>query len=720
MYRYPKLPFYESFGAIPESYLISLSYEEQILWLCSQIQKLKEGSANYNYELLMNLPQINGVELKGNKTSEELNLQTRLIAGAGIDIVNNVISATGEGGESEFLYQYLNTIINGSYYDINKPLGSEISLTPVFQVNTARALIEGVKQNDRFKIVGNYEAGIIDPNGNRLLHREAGVDNFYCMTDGDLVVSWYNTNTNTPQIFKYVTANEIFDRFEDDEDDIRENSQKAGRVLNSPLFPYIILETDGTMTIGAVTGGGLSTGWKLLECPIYLNSQAPENLVYYNEPVYYDENTKTFYGTTQKISYNSSESEWTLTDIARIETTLTNSNGKIPTSKAVYEAIQGAGGDVHINSGSVIVLKSDGTFEVDDVAESNIPSGFYDTYLPIYINSASVPNIIFNNEIVYYDSVKKTFYGALRTIHFLGTWQYYTLPSMATTITNDPNTIPTTQAVYNAIQGSVTPANVFYTQINQDVTLNADGTSNYNFEDKHYYYIPLPYKVRYYDSENTLHSASRLDNSIVYYEEATENNVVIQKTLYRTGIQADLDTASNYTLYWLASSPYWREDKATYLDYVGNTYGGVSKTRNSIPTTGNNNDVPTIQAVRDYISPKNLYVYSRTEQKVGTWLDGKSIYNITLQDTLPSTNTNGTLAEKQIDVSNLNIAMVVLVQGFVHSPAGNTMMFTNIENNSTIFEKCYCGTSNLVLGNASTARNGSDVYVTIFYTKTTD
>lgn len=608
MYRYPKLPFYESFGAIPESYLISLSYEEQILWLCSQIQKLKEGSANYNYELLMNLPQINGIELKGNKTSEELNLQTRLVAGAGIDIVNNVISATGAGGESEFLYQYLDTIINGSYYDINKPLGSEISLLPVYQVNTARALIENVKVNDRFKIVGNYEAGIIDPHGNRLLHRESGVDNFYCMTDGTLVVSWYNTNITTPQIFKYVTANEIFDRFEDDEDDITENRLKAGRILKSPEYPFIILETNGTMTIGEVTGAGLSTGWKLLECPIYLNSQTPENLVYYNEPVYYDEDTKTFYGTTQKITYDSSESEWYLTDIARIESTLTNSRGKIPTSEAVYEAIQEAGGDVQINSGSVIVLKSDGTFEVDDVPESNIPSGFYDTYLPIYINSVSPSNIIFNNEIVYYDSFKKTFYGALRTIHFLGTWEYYTLPSMATTITNDPNTIPTTQAVYNAIQGSVTPANVFYAIIDENITLSADGTSSYNFTDDTYYYLNKGRSITYIDINNTSQTIYDLTDTIFLYKEDLEGSTQI-KGLYRTNINHFPDSLRTFTLEWNSLLNYWYEKELNpYSEYVYNynNISGRSSTRNSIPTTGSDYDVPTIEAIRTYVSDQNI------------------------------------------------------------------------------------------------------------------
>lgn len=41
MFRFfPHLPFYARYGAIPESYLIALSYEEQLLWLCKHLEEL--------------------------------------------------------------------------------------------------------------------------------------------------------------------------------------------------------------------------------------------------------------------------------------------------------------------------------------------------------------------------------------------------------------------------------------------------------------------------------------------------------------------------------------------------------------------------------------------------------------------------------------------------------------------------------------------------------
>lgn len=47
-----------------------------------------------DYETLLNKPQINGIELIGNKSAAELGLQNTLIAGNGINITDNIISIT--------------------------------------------------------------------------------------------------------------------------------------------------------------------------------------------------------------------------------------------------------------------------------------------------------------------------------------------------------------------------------------------------------------------------------------------------------------------------------------------------------------------------------------------------------------------------------------------------------------------------------------------------
>lgn len=52
--------------------------------------KGEPGTNDYNEQI--NKPKINGVELIGNKTSEELNLQNKLTAGENIEITNNKIN----------------------------------------------------------------------------------------------------------------------------------------------------------------------------------------------------------------------------------------------------------------------------------------------------------------------------------------------------------------------------------------------------------------------------------------------------------------------------------------------------------------------------------------------------------------------------------------------------------------------------------------------------
>ena len=120
------------FGTIPSEFSEAMTYEEQIIWLYSQIKELKEGDPNYNYDLLENKPSIDGVILQGNvtktqlgieqnynilsnkpsinsvallgnKSLNELGIQGKLIAGSGISISGNTISATGgSGGTSDY------------------------------------------------------------------------------------------------------------------------------------------------------------------------------------------------------------------------------------------------------------------------------------------------------------------------------------------------------------------------------------------------------------------------------------------------------------------------------------------------------------------------------------------------------------------------------------------------------------------------------------------
>ena len=55
------------------------------------------GISSINYNDLSNKPQINSIELSGNKTLDELSIQSKLTAGKNISIENNTISSIGGG-----------------------------------------------------------------------------------------------------------------------------------------------------------------------------------------------------------------------------------------------------------------------------------------------------------------------------------------------------------------------------------------------------------------------------------------------------------------------------------------------------------------------------------------------------------------------------------------------------------------------------------------------
>lgn len=76
---FKRFNWYNKFGSIPSEFREAMSYEEQILWLCQQIDNLKSQSGNYNYELLLNKPKINGYELIGNVSLNSLGIQEKLI-----------------------------------------------------------------------------------------------------------------------------------------------------------------------------------------------------------------------------------------------------------------------------------------------------------------------------------------------------------------------------------------------------------------------------------------------------------------------------------------------------------------------------------------------------------------------------------------------------------------------------------------------------------------
>ena len=123
--------------------------------------------------------------------------------------------------------------------------------------------------------------------------------------------------------------------------------------------------------------------------------------------------------------------------------------------------------------------------------------------------------------------------------------------------------------------------------------------------------------------------------------------------------------------------------------------------------------------------------YSTSEKVGGTWIDGKPIYQKTIVDTLPSATTAGTNVSKTVAIgASIELGWIVFgirhttVNGVIqqfpsfsveHSASNNIVTQLMINTNSASSDK-----NSLRIFNDNPPWNGSPVYVTLQYTKTTD
>lgn len=118
--------------------------------------------------------------------------------------------------------------------------------------------------------------------------------------------------------------------------------------------------------------------------------------------------------------------------------------------------------------------------------------------------------------------------------------------------------------------------------------------------------------------------------------------------------------------------------------------------------------------------------YSLEEQVIGTWIDGKPLYQKTYScGALPNTGI------KQIDLQIQNLKAILDIRGIAiggSTPSDASYMFPmtwlniNDSTNSSLITVYYSGgtTKKLIIGVGQDRSNVGVSYVTILYTKTTD
>ena len=142
---------------------------------------------------------------------------------------------------------------------------------------------------------------------------------------------------------------------------------------------------------------------------------------------------------------------------------------------------------------------------------------------------------------------------------------------------------------------------------------------------------------------------------------------------------------------------------------------------------------PTNTSVLFCIATKNIYLdpkndYSTEEKVIGTWIDGKTLYQKTVIDTLPTTTTDGVVANKFIPL-NVSIDTVVDIESIFLTNNQAYSEFGYIDSTSNVFvyiralvlNEASGGTNknSLRLATSSSASAGIPARITIRYTKTT-
>ncbi len=523
--RFPQLPFWAKVGEIPTSYKVAMSYEEQLLWLCHEIENIKNSSGNYNYELLNNKPSINGYELIGNKSLNSLGIQEKLQAGTGITINGNVISATGGGSGGTDDYRALD----------NKP-----------QINGVTLI-----GNKSFSDLGlNFPTKTV-------WHEPSDYDN----VDVDTYLLFDLTNTNIGEsIPNWETA-----------------SNTKVYCMKASSIPSLSFKVSGRCSnvMWAIVDGYpyFSIGDKTLIDKSEVNLQYTDNIIELTYSTLPD--TSNYYILFQ---FTDTAFDTPIFKVASQEvdfgTDYNNLDNK-PTINGVTLIGDLTSQDLHIDGGTgVINLTSNYTVGNSLV---DLDTGFYNTSdYNVYINSSS--NVFLGRDnIFYFDKDKQIFYTPYEILFGqleggVITWYRTQNEYIENELTNSRNKIPTSQAVYNAIQNF---SGLFYTELNENITLNADGTITPALTEG-YYFLKSPRSITYYDNE-TSSTTFIFTNGIFFYDG--------ENTIYRTGVNARLTNQIETKLRYSSGTNSWELSELDDSNFVQNLTGTPSFLNSQIPDT---------------------------------------------------------------------------------------------------------------------------------------
>lgn len=154
-------------------------------------------------------------------------------------------------------------------------------------------------------------------------------------------------------------------------------------------------------------------------------------------------------------------------------------------------------------------------------------------------------------------------------------------------------------------------------------------------------------------------------------------------------------------------------------NYVWYKVGADGKTLTKVTSVGNNS---FFHVYGDNHTVKENY--STDEQLIGTWIDGKPLYQKTIDTgALPSTGTSG-IFQKEVPHNVQGIERVVDISGYARRPSTGLIMAFNhslTQSGTVKYVVAVANDTNVsIISAANLSANYTESFVTIKYTKTTD
>ena len=121
-------------------------------------------------------------------------------------------------------------------------------------------------------------------------------------------------------------------------------------------------------------------------------------------------------------------------------------------------------------------------------------------------------------------------------------------------------------------------------------------------------------------------------------------------------------------------------------------------------------------------------VYSTSEREIGTWIDGKPLYQMTIVDTMPTVTTSGTPISKSIELNIGEIDKIISSKGSIEVEGNAVYNYYDLPytTNENYHAKYYfvknksTNLSSIQLISSYSTYNNASVYITIQYTKVED